>query len=192
MAEQAPVPLSPQDDPDRELIQAVAAGDMRALDALYTRHGAHILAYLSGQLNDRQLAEEVLQDVMLAAWKGARNFRGESRVRTWLLAIARHRAINARRRRVLPSTELNEQTSTPNGSTPSDIAERNADRAAVQNALRRLPDEQRETLELVFYHGLTGPEVADLLGIAVGTVKSRLHRAKAALRDLLQNDIEGH
>lgn len=185
----APLPPLPIEDPDRELLQAVAAGDARALDELYARHGTQILAYLIGQLGDRQLAEEVLQDVMLAAWKGARNFRGESRVRTWLLAIARHRAINARRRRVLPSAPLHEQTGAQL-SGPSEIAERNDERAAVQLALRLLPADQRETLELVFFHGLSGPETAEVLGVAVGTVKSRLHRAKAALRDLLRGAQE--
>lgn len=189
MAGQAPIPPLSIDDPDRELIQAVAAGDVRALDELYARHGTQILAYLIGQLGDRQLAEEVLQDVMLAAWKGARNFRGESRVRTWLLAIARHRAINARRRRVLPSAPLHEQTGATQ-SGPLEIVERNDERAAVQFALRRLPDDQRETLELVFYHGLTGPEAAEVLGVAVGTIKSRLHRAKSALRKLLRGEGE--
>jgi RNA polymerase sigma-70 factor, ECF subfamily len=74
-------------DPDLRLVHAMAAGDTQALETLYARHGRSILAYLIGQLNDRQLAEEILQDVMLAAWRGAESFRGESKVRkphSWL------------------------------------------------------------------------------------------------------------
>jgi DNA-directed RNA polymerase specialized sigma24 family protein len=70
----------------------MAGGETAALDQLYLRHGPPLLAYLQGQLPTRQLAEEVLQDVMLAAWQGAGNFRGEGSVRSWLLAISRNRA----------------------------------------------------------------------------------------------------
>lgn len=84
-------------DPDRALLSAVAEGDPHALEALYTRHGLRLLHYLTGQLNDLALAEEVLQDVMLAIWQQAERFRGESRVTTWMLAIAHHHAISARR-----------------------------------------------------------------------------------------------
>lgn len=184
MAERAWTVQSRADDPDLTLLRAMANGDERALDELYTRHGPGLLVYLNGRLGDRQLAEEVLQDVMLAAWQGAARFRGESRVYTWLLAIARHRAINAQRRRELPRAPLDEAAA--GGIGPLEALERDAEGAEVQKALRKLPADQRETLELIFYHGLSGPEAAAVLGIAPGTVKSRLHRARAALRKLLR------
>ena len=171
-------------DPDQALLRAMAEGDEEALAELYTRRGPGLLAYLIGRLGDPPTAEDTLQGVMLAAWKGARRFRGESRVRTWLLAIARYQAINVQRRRGLPDAPVGEDL-IDQGAEPLEALERDAEREAVRRALHQLPVEQRETLELVFYHGLTGPEVATVLGIAPGTVKSRLHRAKARLRELL-------
>jgi RNA polymerase sigma-70 factor (ECF subfamily) len=174
-------------DPDLALIRAIAGGDERALDELYARLGPALLAYLTGQLDDRQKAEEVLQDVMLAAWNGAPKFRAECSVRTWLLAIARYRAINVRRRRSFPRVSVNDVPKDPEDG-PSEFLEAEAERDKVRKALQMLPNEQRETLELIFYHGLSGPEAASVLGVAPGTIKSRLHRAKAVLRNLLRNE----
>lgn len=172
-------------DPDQALVQAMARGDTRALDELYARHGQRLLAYLVGLLDNRQLAEEVLQDVMLAAWRGAAGFRGESRVSTWLLSIARWQAISARRRRYPIIMPLDENAAHDDTGEFRRV-EWEDDRTAVRAALRELPADQRETLELIFYHDLTGPEAAALLGVPEGTVKSRLNRAKTSLRRLLR------
>jgi RNA polymerase sigma-70 factor (ECF subfamily) len=172
-------------DPDIALVEAMAKGEVAALSELYTRHGANILNYLTSLLHDRQQAEEVLQDVMLAAWNHAGTFRGESKVRTWLLTIARHRAINAQRRTTPELTPLDDETFT-NETTPLEKAERKSQQQALQYAIQQLPPFHQEILVLIFYHQLSGPEVADVLGITVGTVKSRLHRAKEMLRRVLQ------
>jgi RNA polymerase sigma-70 factor (ECF subfamily) len=170
-------------DPDVLLVRAMADGDTHALDELYARYGPGLLVYLTGQLGDRQAAEEVLQDVMLAAWTGAAAFRGESRVQTWLLVIARHRAINLQRRRVLPHAPLDE-TVIDRATGPQEQAEREDECATLRRMLQTLPDDQRQTLELIFYHELSGQEAAAVLGVAAGTIKSRLHRAKSAVRKL--------
>lgn len=178
-----------QDDPDCDLIRAIAAGDVRALDALYARHGPGILSFLIARLNDRELAEEVLQDVMLAVWRNAANFRGESKVLTWMLTIARNRAINTQRRRQPKLVMFSEELGLPGNDTgPLDKVEKRDRNEAVRDALDMLPDAQREVLVLVFYHHLSGVEVAELLGISVGTVKSRLFRAKEMLRRVLQGE----
>jgi len=173
-------------DPDFALVRAIAHGDARAMDKLYTRHGPGLLAYLSSRLGNRQWAEEVLQEVMLAVWQGAGGFRGDSRVRTWLMIIARNRAINALKRdKSLHDKPLEDGT----GSIPaqSDAGlEHNAQLDELRSALSKLPDEQRETLELVFIHGLSNLETAAVLNIPAGTVKSRLFRAKARLREWLE------
>jgi RNA polymerase sigma-70 factor (ECF subfamily) len=168
-------------DSDRELVRAMARGNAHALDVLYARHGRAILAYLTDQLSDRQLAEEVLQDVMLAAWQGAGRFRGESKVKTWLLGIAHYRMLNARRKRRRLEAPLDNRVVGGSDTAPL-TAERQDIEADVQSVLQRLSPDLRATLELTFYHGLSGPEVATVLGVAPGTVKSRLHRAKAILR----------
>lgn len=162
-------------DLDLLLVQRMAAGDPHALDELYARHGPHLLAYLAGRLGDAGLAEEVLQDVMLAAWQHAAAFRGRARVRTWLLAIARRRAINAhRRRQPAPAIPLDDESDR--------LAATDSPPSGISDALASLPEALRETLELVFYHGLSGVEAAEVLGVPAGTVKSRLHHARARLR----------
>jgi RNA polymerase sigma-70 factor (ECF subfamily) len=171
-------------DPDFALVQAMAVGDLSALDELYTRHGANVLNYLTSFLRDRALAEEVLQDVMLAAWEHAAAFRGESKVRTWLLTIARHRAINAQRRNLPSFVPLDESTFTAD-TTPLEKVERKSRQEALQAAIQQLPPFHQEILVLIFYHQLSGPEVAEVLGVSLGTVKSRLHRAKEMLRRVL-------
>jgi RNA polymerase sigma-70 factor (ECF subfamily) len=172
-------------DPDLPLIRSMASGDARALDELYARHGPGLLAYLTFRLDDRALAEEVLQDVMLAAWRAAPAFRAESRVRTWLLAIARNRANNACQRRPAPNLPLGSRTQS-NDQDIEGAVELAGQYDELRSALRRLPEDQRETLALVFTGGLTGAEAAEVLKVAPGTVKSRLSRARAALRALLR------
>lgn len=176
-------------DPDYVLVQGMALGNGSALDELYARRGPGLLSYLYAQTGDRQLAEEVLQDVMLAAWKNAANFRGESSVRTWLLVIARNRAMNTHRRRRLPLVDLDDAFGVLGQDTgPLEKVEKKSADHAVRTALNQLSAPQREVLVLVFYHQLTGPEVAQVLGISEGTVKSRLHRAKEALRHVLYGE----
>ncbi len=180
------------DDPDLLLIRAMAQGDVQALDALYARHGRSILAYLRGLLTDQQQAEEILQDVMLAAWRGAGDFRGESQVKTWLIGIARLKAFNVLRRHQPQLTVLDDTVLRDDDSGVFRKVVLDGEREAIRKALHELPSDQRETLELIFYHELSGAEAADVLGVAEGTVKSRLHRAKAALRGILQRKEVGY
>jgi RNA polymerase sigma-70 factor (ECF subfamily) len=170
------------------LIQGMAAGDSQALDLLYAKYGRAILAFLMAHLHEnRQLAEEVLQDVMLAAWDHAASFRGDSKVKTWLLVIARNRALNALRRHSPIWVELNEDlTAVDDETSPLERVQRQVKGQALRKAIDSLPNQHREILTLVFYEQLSGVEVAQVLGISEGTVKSRLHRAKDALRRVLQ------
>ena len=176
------------EDPDLALLQAMAGNDSLALEELYRRRGPGILAYLAGRLKDRGLAEEVLQDVMLSAWQSASRFRGECRVYTWLLAIARNRAINAFRRQrssSSPPVSFEDPHLDRIGKNSPEI-EKVGTYDAVHAALQALPAEQRETLELVFIHGLSLSETAFVLRVSAGTVKSRIHRAKARLREMIE------
>lgn len=177
------------DDPDIQLVERMAQGDTQALNDLYARHGSTILGFLTSRLSNRQLAEEVLQDVMLAVWKNAGSFRGESKVRTWLLVIARNRAINTQRKRSPELVHLNDDYGFKSDDT--DLMERmikQSNREMVRSAIDQLQDGQKEVLILVFYNQLSGSETAAVLGISEGTVKSRLHRAKHQLKRLLQHE----
>jgi len=175
--------------PDWMVVRAMANGDSAALDELYARHGSAVLGFLISRLSDRQLAEEVLQDVMLAAWDHAASFREESKVRTWLLAIARNRAINSQRKRRVQQVELSESFQFSSDETgPLEHVVKQSERDLVREGIRQLPDQYREVLTLVFYHQLTGPEAAEVIGVSVGTIKSRLHRAKEMLRRVLRSE----
>lgn len=176
-------------DPDWALVRAMADGDVRALNDIYARYGPMLLSFLHARLPTRQLAEEVLQDVMLAVWDNAHRFEARSKVKTWLLVIARNRAINATRRKKLALIDISKVFDLRSDDTgPVEVVSRQETQDKVRDAIKKLPEGQREVLVLVFYHQLTGPEVAEVLDISEGTVKSRLHRAKETLRGLLAEE----
>ncbi len=172
---------------DHHLLEQVAAGDRNALADLYARYGGTIFRYLLQLTNDRGLAEEVLQDTFVAAWKSARTFEGRSSVQTWLIGVARRQAHNTLRRRTLPRADLAELEVVPaDGPAPEEALLAEAERQELVAALRWLSPAQREVLALTFVDGLSYGEIARLVGVPEGTVKSRLSNAKRALRALLQ------
>jgi RNA polymerase sigma factor (sigma-70 family) len=171
--------------PDETLVRAIADGDTAALELLYGRYGHRLSIFLTNLLQDPSAAEDTLQEVMVAVWRQAATFRGSGSVLAWLLSIARHLAINKRRRKQLSTTPIEALDEV---SSDADIERDSTNQEQyleIMRALERLPSAQRETLELVFFYELTEVEVAQVQGIAVGTVKSRLHRAKYTLRQLL-------
>ncbi len=180
-----------QGDEDVRLVARLAAGDREALAELYARYQRPLFGYLLRLATDRGLAEELLQDTLVAAWTSAGSFAGRSSVRTWLFGIARRQAHNTLRRRGLPlaatmadaDVALDE---TPDGDPgPEDRALAGADRSDMIDALSRLSPTHREVLVLALVQGIPQPELAGMLGTPLGTVKSRLHHAKAALRRAL-------
>jgi RNA polymerase sigma-70 factor, ECF subfamily len=162
-----------------QLVRAVAAGDQRAMRALYGRFADELLRFAMASLGEREAAEDVVQETMVAAWAGARRFRGESSARSWLFGICRNQvALELRRRPRRPEPqEPDEDLAAP---APTEA------RAGLPEALELLDTEQRQLLQLVYVQGLPQQEVADALGIPLGTVKSRLFSARARLRDLME------
>lgn len=176
---------SKADQHDVKLLEKIAHQKSRALEELYERHGLTLLSYLVQFLEDRQLAEEVLQDVMMAVWKSAASFHGNSQVRTWLFAIARNMALRAKKRHLKFDHAVYEETlEIGHVETPHDVFVKEE----LYQALDQLSDEHREVLNLVFFYDFSGLETADLLGIPLGTLKSRLYRAKQALREILEKE----
>lgn len=171
----------PQVD-DADLLRGVRSGDRAALVALYHRHARVVLAQIDLFAGDHGLSEEILQDTMLAVWRSAGSFRGESSVRSWIIAIARRQARDRLRRlrlRVVDDRLLADRAAPDPG--PEDVALERATATAVANATRELRLAHREVLGLVFGAGLSLAETADVLEIPLGTVKSRLAGARAAL-----------
>ena len=177
------------DDADREVLVRVAAGDLHALDDLYERYKTMAYSIAYRITNDATLAEDVVQDAFLGAWRNAdRYVTGRGSVKTWLLAIVHHRAIDAVRRR-RPTQELPEREDVPPPQLRlpdvwGEVAA-NLDAEAVRRALAALSDVQREALELAYFSGLTQVEVAERTGTPLGTVKSRMRLGLLAMRETL-------
>jgi RNA polymerase sigma-70 factor, ECF subfamily len=167
---------------DADLLGKIGQGDENAMAAFYREHGRVVLAQVLLVVGERVLAEEIVQDTMLAVWRGAGSFRGESSVRSWVIAIARRQArdrLRGRRLRVVDDAFLASQPGS--GPGPEVMALDRAELAEVMAAIRMLAPPHREVLGLVFGCGLSLPEVAGVLEIPVGTVKSRLAAARTVL-----------
>jgi len=168
---------------DAALLRRVADGDRDALGVLYRRHAHVVLAQIRLAVGEPGLSEEILQDTMLAVWRGASSFRGVSQVRSWIIAIALRQARDRRRRRrvavVADESVLSGQAAADPG-PEAQVLER-AELAVVAQAIRSLSPVHREVLGLVFGADLTLADAAAVLGVPVGTVKSRLAAARAAL-----------
>ena len=171
---------------DRRLLADHVEGDPEAFTTLVRRHRDRLWAVALRTLGDQEEAADALQDALISAFKGARSYRGDAAVTTWLHRIVVNACIDrARRRQARPSVPLE-------GHEP---AQRRDDHAAtearldVQAALARLPTPQRLAVVLVDIEDLPVAEVAQLLGIAEGTVKSRCSRARMALAAMLRDEL---
>jgi len=178
----------PIQETDIDLIRRIAAGEEDALRSLYAAYGQRLYAYAISRTGDADLAEEVVQDSLVAVWQGSHRFRGEGRVIAWLLGIVHNKALNALRGRLtLPLAETADSPSEPLDPAPSpaEQADRGEQRRLLQAGLEQLSVEHRTVLALVFYQGLTLEEAAQVSGCPVGTIKSRLAYAKTHLRGAL-------
>lgn len=181
---------SPADEADRAALARIADGELAALEDLYDRYKTMAYSIAYRITNDATLAEDVVQDAFLGAWRNAARYvSGRGSVKTWLLSIVHHRAIDAIRRR-RPTSELPEiDTALPAALTLPDIwAEVSAslDSATVREALVGLSDVQREALELAYFGGLTQQEIAERTRTPLGTVKSRMRLGLLAMRRSLE------
>jgi RNA polymerase sigma-70 factor (ECF subfamily) len=179
-------PGSPSDAADRELLGRVAAGQLDALEELYDQYRTMAYSIALRITADTALAEDVVQEAFLGAWRNApRYIETRASVRTWLLSIVHHRAVDAVRRR-RPTVELPEHEAAPPAAlTAPDIWPEVAGRLeaeTVRSALRSLPDAQREALELAYFVGLTQQEIAARTGAPLGTVKSRVRLGLLGMR----------
>jgi RNA polymerase sigma-70 factor, ECF subfamily len=168
---------------DAALLARVAASDRDALAGLYHRHGTALLRYLLQLTPDHALAEDILQDTLLAVWKSAGSYGSRASVRTWLFGIARRQAHNHLRRRGVAWEPVDALYDMPAPDPePEDAMLANVEREALIEAIRDLVPAHREVLVLVLVDDLSYQEAADVLGVPVGTVKSRLNHARGAVR----------
>ena len=175
------------DATDAAVLAAIAAGDGGALGEIYRRHARALFSYLLRVCGDRMMAEEVLQDTLLAVWRGAATFQARSSVRTWLFAVARRQAYQ--RLRLQPAPVPVEPADVADSALgPDELAMLASGGTAVAGAIARLAEHHRDVIGLAMVAGLPLAEVAEIIGVPIGTVKSRLFHGRAALARMLAKE----
>jgi RNA polymerase sigma-70 factor (ECF subfamily) len=181
---------------DEALVRLLVEKDVRALETLYQRYSRPIFSLALKILGDREVVEEVVQEVFLRLWTRAQGYNAErGKLLSWLLTITHHRAIDElRRRRTQPETDgLQDQLAAAEESEgdPTASLAHVEERAAVQQALAQLPAAQRKPIEMAYYGGMTQVEIALALHEPLGTIKTRMRLGMQKLRVLLSGREEG-
>ena len=171
---------------DEELLEAIASGDNDALGALYDRFGRIAYGLAFRILRDQALAEDAVQEAFLAVWRSAEGYRRErAKAATWVLTLVHRRAVDLVRREDRRRGDPLDEAPEAGGPAVDEEADLRDKRTAVQAALAQLPPDQRQALELAYYGGYTQSELAERLGVPLGTVKSRMFAGLARLRELV-------
>jgi RNA polymerase sigma-70 factor (ECF subfamily) len=171
---------------DAALIERIAAGDKVAMNVLFVRHNVRVFRFVLGRVKDRSVAEDLVSEIFLEAWRQAHRFEARSAVSTWLLAIARHKAMSMQRR-LKTHCELDAALAIEDPSASPQAAAEIKDRDAIlRDCLSKLSPIRREILELAYYHEKPVEAVAKIVGIPLNTVKTRMYYARKHLAALLQ------
>jgi RNA polymerase sigma-70 factor, ECF subfamily len=172
---------------DEVLIGRIAKGDRLAMQVLFARHHVRVYRFVLRLVGNPTVAEDLISDVFLDVWRQADRFEGRSAVSTWMLAIARFKALSALRKR--PDEELDDETAETIEDTsdnPEVSLEKKDKGAVLRQCLEKLSPEHREIVDLVYYHEKSVDEVAQIVGIPENTVKTRMFYARKKLAELLQ------
>jgi RNA polymerase sigma-70 factor (ECF subfamily) len=172
---------------DEVLIGRIAKGDRLAMQVLFARHHVRVYRFVLRLVGNPSVAEDLISEVFLDVWRQADRFEGRSAVSTWMLAIARFKALSALRKR--PDEELDEETAEAIEDTSDnpEVALEKKDKSAVlRQCLEKLSPEHKEIIDLVYYHEKSVEEVAEIVGIPENTVKTRMFYARKKLAELLQ------
>jgi RNA polymerase sigma-70 factor (ECF subfamily) len=176
-----------QSTADEVLIGRIANGDRLAMQVLYARHHVRVFRFVARLVRDDSTAEDLISEVFLDVWRQAGRFEGRSSASTWMLAIARFKALSALRRR--PDEELDEDSAAAieDGSDDPEIALEKKDKSAlIRKCLAGLSAQHREVVDLAYYHDKSVEEVAEIVGIPENTVKTRMFYARKRLAELLK------
>ena len=172
---------------DEMLIARIAGGDRLAMQTLFARHRTPVYRWLLRLVGNETVAEDLLSDVFLDVWRQAGRFQARSAVSTWLLAIARFKALSARRTR--KDSELDETIEATVADTADDpevmLAKKHRDQV-VREAINELSPEHKEIIDLVYYHEKSVDECAQILGVPSGTVKTRMFYARKKLAEMVK------
>ena len=172
---------------DEMLIARIAGGDRLAMQTLFARHRTAVYRWLLRFVGNEATAEDLLSDVFLDVWRQADRFQARSSVSTWLLAIARFKALSARRtRKDAELDETVEATVADPADNPEVVLEKKNRDALVREALNSLTPDHKEIIDLVYYHEKSVDECAQILGVPAGTVKTRMFYARRKLAEMVK------
>ena len=179
-------PAAPETSSDEMLIRRIAQGDQLAMRTLFGRHRIPLYRWLLRLVGDEALAEDLLSDVFLDVWRQAAAFEARSSVSTWLLAIARYKALSARRRP--KDAELDEEIASSVADPADDpevVLQKKTRAELLHHSLACLSPEHGEVIDLVYFHGKSVKEVAKIVGVPTATVKTRMFYARKKLADFV-------
>lgn len=177
---------APETSCDEMLIRRITEGDQLAMRTLFGRHRIALYRWLLRLVGDEALAEDLLSEVFLDVWRQAASFQARSSVSTWLLAIARHKALSARRRRTDAILDEDAASTLVDPADDQELALQKKNQAdSLRYALARLSSEHGEVIDLVYYHGKSVKEVAQIVGVPEATVKTRMFYARKKLAELV-------
>ena len=187
IAAAAPATAPGEPSSDEMLVARIAGGDRLAMQTLFARHRTPVYRWLLRLVGNETVAEDLLSDVFLDVWRQAGRFQARSAVSTWLLAIARFKALSARRgRKDAELDETIEATVADSADNPEVVLQKKSRDQFVRTALTTLSPEHREIIDLVYYHDKSVDECAQILGVPSGTVKTRMFYARKKLAEMLQ------
>jgi len=171
---------------DEDLLAAIAASDTRAMRTLYNRHRVRVFRFAVRLVGDAASAEDVVSEAFIEVWRQADRFEGRSTVSTWIMSIARFKALSVRRRRQEFEVDEKVAETIADHSPNPEQAILEADRSAqIRACLIKLSPDHREIVDLVYYHDKTIDEVAEIVGVPRNTVKTRMFYARKRLAELL-------
>src|SRR5260370_28492212 len=171
---------------DEALVEWIAEGDRRALETLYMRHHVRLYRLLLRRIGRESVAEEMVNEVFLEVWRNAHRFEAKARVATWLIAIARYKALSELRRRT--ETQLDDRVAAAiedPADGPATTVERQNRRVILHRCLAKLSPQHREVIHLVYYQEKKIEEVARFIGAPINTIKTRIFYARSRMAQLL-------
>ncbi|MES2028992.1 MAG: sigma-70 family RNA polymerase sigma factor [Pseudomonadota bacterium] len=172
---------------DEILLENIASGDRLAMHTLYARHNVRVYRFVLRMLRDTSAAEDLVSQVFLDVWRTASQFEGRSQVSTWLLSIARFKALTALRQRKYEDIDQDDVMEiADHADTPEASLDRSRTSAILRACVAKLSPAHREIVNLVYYHEKSVEEVASMIGIPASTVKTRMFYARKQLADLLK------
>jgi RNA polymerase sigma-70 factor (ECF subfamily) len=179
--------IAAQATSDEMLLESIAAGEKAAMHVLYARHNVRVYRFILRIVGDTSVAEDLVSQVFLDVWRTAGQFEGRSQVSTWMLAIARFKALTALRNRRHEDIDQEEVLQIADtGDTPETAMDRSQTSSTLRKAIAQLSPAHREIIDLVYYHEKSVEEVGQIIGIPQATVKTRMFYARKHLAELLK------